>query len=308
MDARARLDPALVERLHTRAEAGRWQVSLDRFEEALIASLAKAEGDGPLDHREVERYVVGLHLSDLALATACADGHAPAWDHFVLEVRPVLYRAADALDPSGGAREVADGLYGELYGLSASGVARPSLFRYFHGRSSLATWVRAVLSQRLVDRARSLRRIESLPDEDSSASPVAAGTVVDPEHDRWMRITHRALAEAIAALAPADRLRLGCYYAQSLTLAAIGRMFGEHEATASRHLTRIRRDLRADVERRLRTDHHLTPEALSECLAAAAGDAGTLNVSQLLAADAAERKETEASRSTAKGGRRVERA
>ena len=38
---------------------------------------------------------------------------------------------------------------------------RQSLFRYFHGRSSLATWLRAVLAQRVVDAVRVERRLES---------------------------------------------------------------------------------------------------------------------------------------------------
>jgi len=38
------------------------------------------------------------HLEDLALACACASGHEGAWEHFVREYRPLLYRAADAID------------------------------------------------------------------------------------------------------------------------------------------------------------------------------------------------------------------
>ena len=43
------------------------------------------------------------------------------------------------------AEELADSLFAELYGLSAE--KRGSLLRYFHGRSSLKTWLRAVLAQ-----------------------------------------------------------------------------------------------------------------------------------------------------------------
>ena len=42
------------------------------------------------------------YARDLALARRCAAGEEQAWQQFVLEFRPVLYRAADALDPSGG--------------------------------------------------------------------------------------------------------------------------------------------------------------------------------------------------------------
>ena len=94
----------------------------------------------------------------------------------MLEYRPVLYRAADALDRGGGARELADSLYAELYGIKDRPGDRRSLFHYFQGRSSLATWLRAVLAQRYVDRLRAQRRFEPLPDEElDTGSDVRAG-------------------------------------------------------------------------------------------------------------------------------------
>jgi hypothetical protein len=83
----------LARRLHREAHAERWSVPLGRFTEALQASADRAT---PTD---VARYLSGLHLEDLALACACASGDEPAWEHFVREHRPVLYRAADAIDP-----------------------------------------------------------------------------------------------------------------------------------------------------------------------------------------------------------------
>ena len=44
-----------------------------------------------------------------------------------------------------------------------------------------------------------------------------------------------------------------------MTLAQIGRVTREHEATVSRHLARTRKTLRAEAERRLRADHRLLP-------------------------------------------------
>ena len=106
------------------------------------------------------------HTGDLELARRCAGGEEAAWERFVLEFRPVLYRAADALDPGGGARDLADSLYADLFGIGDHAGERQSLFRYFHGRSSLATWLRAVLAQRYVDRLRATRRTDPLPDDD----------------------------------------------------------------------------------------------------------------------------------------------
>ena len=159
-----RLAPALVERLYAKANGGRWALDEPDFAAALERSVVKSLGFGRGARGSTSRRTLSLslHLEDLALACACAAGHEGAWDHFVREYRPVLYRAADALAPGGRLREVADAIYGELFGLQERDGERRSLFRYFHGRSSLATWLRAVLAQRQVDRVRSERRLTPL--------------------------------------------------------------------------------------------------------------------------------------------------
>jgi RNA polymerase sigma factor (sigma-70 family) len=230
--------------------------------------------------------VVRSHAEDLELAQRCASGDTGAWDRFVLEYRPILYRAADALDRYGSAREVADALYADLYGIRNGNGERQSLFRYFHGRSSLATWLRAVLAQRYVDRLRAQRRLEPLTDGDDprSAQPIAAAPPAepDPARSRYVALLRQALAAVVGALAPKERLRLSCYYAQDLTLAETGRVVQEHEATVSRQLARTRGAIRAEVERRLATAG-LTPPQIAECLASVAADPGPLDLQTLLA-------------------------
>jgi RNA polymerase sigma-70 factor (ECF subfamily) len=257
--------------------------------------VAHAFATAEPSRRELDRYVAGLHVPDLALAAACALGHETAWDHFVLEHRPVLYRAADALDPTGGARELADSLYADLYGMSDAGAGRRSLFRYFHGRSSLATWLRAVLAQRHVDALRARRRIEPLPDDDSASAGVAAPPI-DPDRPRLVRLVVEALQMAIAHLAAKDRLRLRRYYVTQLTLAQIGRITGEHEATVSRHLSRTRRTLREAVERHLRVQLQLTEGQITRAVELALEDPGGLDLQQVIDL-AHDRKESSQDRS-----------
>ena len=264
------LAPRLLERLHRQAGAAKWQVSAERFGAALAASLEKGSD------------LAGLHLADLALACACADGHDPAWEHFIREYRPVLYRAADAIDPSGGARDLADAIYADLFGMPKDGGERKSLFRYFHGRSSLSTWLRAVLAQRHVDRLRSARRMDALPEDESPAAIPAPSPPPDPDRAQRATRMHRLLAQAVARLGPNDRLRMCCYYAQDLTLAQTGKLLGEHEATVSRQLARTRREIRAEVEKLLKSEG-LTEAQISECFAAVAEDPGALDLRTLLA-------------------------
>src|SRR5262245_41198201 len=143
------LDAALVNELYGRAHAGRWGLPVDDFARALETSIGKAFA-GDKTSGDLRQYLGSPRLEELALACACAAGNEAAWDHFVVTYRPILYRAADALDSSGGARELADSLYADLYGWPDQKGERRSLFRYFHGRSTLATWLRAVLAQRQV--------------------------------------------------------------------------------------------------------------------------------------------------------------
>jgi RNA polymerase sigma-70 factor (ECF subfamily) len=264
------MESARVASAWQRAGAERWNVTQEAFAEALARSTAKAFAGRTPSSAEIDKYHQSLHLADLALACACAAGHDAAWDHFVAEYRPALYRAADAIDRTGSARELADAIYGELFS--------KSLFRYFHGRSSLATWLRSLLSQRYVDRFRETRRLEAFPDDEIAAAPSAAS----PDRSRFVAAMQAVLAAAIAALDPRDRLRLRCYYAEDMTLAQIGRVTREHEATVSRQLARTRRDLRDDAVGRLKRERGFSDAEIAECVSAVTGDAGTLDLGLLM--------------------------
>jgi RNA polymerase sigma-70 factor, ECF subfamily len=222
---------------------------------------------------------VSAHAADLTLARQCAAGDERAWERFVREYRPVLYRAADALDRTGAAREIADALYADLYGVRDGQRERQSLFVYFQGRSSLATWLRAVLAQRYVDRIRGQRRLEPLRDQES---PARDADPPDPDRARYLTLVRDALGRAFARLPPRDRLRIGCYYVQDLTLADTGRVMKESEATVSRQLARTRRAIRDDVERQLREDERLSDDQIAACFASVARDPGPLDLKQVI--------------------------
>lgn len=276
--AHAALTPARLLRAFERARAAQWGLDLAAFSRVIEASVARAAADdGPAF--DADRYLESLHLDELALAAGCAAGHEGAWDHFVREYRPAIYRAAAAIDAEGG-RELADEFYAELFGVADTGGERRSLFRYFHGRSKLATWLRAVLAQRHVDGLRARRRLTPLPDDDVLPAPPAASSA--PEQARFARLIELVFTAAVAALSDRDRLRLSLYYVRDLTLAQIGRMLREHEGTVSRHLARTRRDLRAAMEIRLREEHGLDPAGVDDCFRAVLDDAGELDLAHAI--------------------------
>jgi RNA polymerase sigma factor (sigma-70 family) len=234
------------------------------------------------DARAIQAYLDSLHAVDLALACACSGGNAAAWDFFMKRFRPELYRAGRAIAGESAGRDLADSLYAELYGLREVAGQRKSLFDYFLGRSKLTTWLHAILAQRHVDGIRRARRTEPLEEgeagehlyaaqQNSSANSAASlagsggASSPDPERERFLAILQTVLTEALNGLAARDRLRLAYYYVEGLTLAEIGRLVGEHEATVSRKLERTRKDIRKHVEAALRQEKKLSAAQLQLC-------------------------------------------
>ena len=253
--------PAKIEWLYAQSKAGRWGLSRERFAASLERSAEKRLSSGNLSPEKLDEYFAALHLEDLALATACMENYEAAWDHFVSTFRPYLRAAAAAVlrcsSASSEACDLADSLFAELYGLANGARRERSLFRYFHGRSSLQTWLRAVLAQRHIDAIRAGRRFESLDDDDAKPAVTKLTSSVsaqpsDPHRERYVSLFVRALQSALAALDPRDEQRLRLYYAQQQTLAEIGRQLSEHESSVSRNLDRIRLALRRVVEDTLR--------------------------------------------------------
>jgi RNA polymerase sigma factor (sigma-70 family) len=256
----------LIDHLYAEAAHYPWSLSRERFESALERSAAKRFASQAVSPDQIAEYLGALHLQDLTLAAACAEGRPDAWEYFVATYRTYLRSAAAAIlrcpANSPTACDLADSLFADLYGLTDAKRGDRSLFRYFHGRSSLKTWLRAVLAQRRIDAIRASRRFTELDEHAEERDPHSTSrrslvpdrvhTPPDPHRERYVGLFTRTLHAALALLDPRDTQRLRLYYADQQTLAEIGRQLGEHESSVSRNLDRVRRDLRAQVENALR--------------------------------------------------------
>ena len=181
------IDQALAVRAVQPRSADRWGVTPEVFAQALARSAASAAGDRELGSREIARLLESLHLEDLALAVACTEGHEAAWEHFVREFRPVLYR-------SGGCDR------SERQCARAGGLALCRSLRPRRTRRSTSIAVRltttaaavsrrglrAVLAQRHVDRIRVQRRIDPLPEEDDDQRAASPAPPPDPDRPRLL--------------------------------------------------------------------------------------------------------------------------
>ena len=263
--------PALA-RLCKRAGGARWNLGDESLRDAAYRGARAA---GVLDRAGVDSFIDALHAEDLSLAIACQAGESAPWEHFITSFRPALYAAARAIagDEARG-RELADSIWAEMYGMEVRDGRRRSILSYFHGRSSLLTWMRAVLAQRHVDYIRSQSRIAPLDDQLEQAT----------EHRRrsWrgIRLRPRPLrgdagqgarrgAQVARAAGPdAD----GVLLPARSSLKEIGRVMNEHESTVSRRLARTRDYLKREIERTLHDGDKLSQDQIRLCYDWAAGD------------------------------------
>jgi RNA polymerase sigma-70 factor (ECF subfamily) len=216
----------------------------------------------PQDPAEILTRLNPLHASDFLLAHACAYGHPGAWEHFILQFRPALIRAATAIVGNLGAtpaQDFADALYAELYDLrTKTGSTRPdtgirrSPLSSYQGRGSLLGWLRTMLAQRHVDQHRKTWREQSVQSIDDLRHPIPEpaqphqppalpGTAVSP------LTLSRALEQAIRKRSSEEKFLLAAYYLDQQTLLQIAHLLRVHEATISRRLHRIQEDLRQDT-------------------------------------------------------------
>ena len=176
-----------------------------------------------------------IRADELALVLGCVAGNERAWEAFSFGYRNAVYEAASAFcSDMTMARELTDTLTSELYGFETRDGQRRSKLNYYHGRSSLKTWLRAVVYQKYVDEYRHLIRHDQLPDD--LQQPAEEKAVSAPDEEKYAALLGEAVSVTLRELPAEEKLVLSCYYVQLLTLKQIGRITGQHEATISRHL------------------------------------------------------------------------
>jgi RNA polymerase sigma-70 factor, ECF subfamily len=202
----------------------------------------------PADARAaaVQELYGSLRVEDLALARACAVGNERAWGRFLIRYREKLYDVAGYITKeSASARELADSLYADLYGMGGRDGQRVSKLTSYMGRGSLEGWLRTVMAQEYVNRYRKQRRLVSLDEENEEGVQYAAAEpepaiAVDPKLEA-------AIDETLGALSSEDRFVLASYYLDDRTLADIARTLSVHESTISRKVDKLAKSLRKQI-------------------------------------------------------------
>jgi RNA polymerase sigma-70 factor, ECF subfamily len=261
-DSRAALSSGLGEEvlpepvvlpLWTKAGAENWDLSVDDFAGVLAAIGAKVNhGLQPGLSAKLEQkmdFFESLHLSELALAHACALGRESAWNQFLQLYRAPLIQAAVGITGSASfGEELADVLYADLYGLREREGERVSPLASYSGRGSLLSWLRTTLVQRYRDHYRRTRREAPIDGVDCSVASEAASVPAN------LDILREGLEQTIRELGVEDRFLLAAYFLDHQTLLQIARTLNVHEATVSRRIKRLTGELHdcliAELQRR----------------------------------------------------------
>jgi len=276
---------------------------------ALGAAVAKfADCSGVAGSRQSVRklraFINELQHGDVYLALACARGNEAAWWEFDRRYRSFIERLTrHLLTTRADADEVIDHVYAELFGTKVVDGVRLSKFRTYTGRGTLQGWLRAVVSNAVIDFYRrrqdevSLDRLEEIGEEPKlrhsrqahRAEESMLATVV---RERYRTVTVAALDHALGTLDDHEKLLLLYYHVDGLKLREIARLVQEpmspirrwfqrrgrsgrvHESTVMRWLEKAYEKVAERFRTELGSKHALSAEEIDICMSIATEDLG----------------------------------
>lgn len=211
----------------------RFSLTPETFADRILALpfIQSADPDRRLDQ------VARLVLDDLYLAAACADGDESAWReieraHFAF-IRDFAARFLHGAE----AEDLAATVIADLW--------QRKKIAQFQGRSSLRTWLGAVVTRMALNAKTSTRvRMAAAAADISSIDPPAP--LSDSRDDG--RTLARLVQSALDGLGAEEKFLLLLHYEQGLSLDAMAPLVGSSKATLSRRLTALRDKLREHVE------------------------------------------------------------
>ena len=198
-----------------------------------VAALAAALPPGT----SIEAHVRRISVDDLYLAAACARGEEAAWEECLARHGTFVREFARRYLKEPAASDVADAVVADLW-------ERGKMARY-EGRSTLRTWLGAVVAHAALNALKSGRRMEPL-EADEDRIPRASGPQDERAGER--AALEDVVKESLEGLPAEDKLLLLLHYEQGLTLDEMVAVVGASRASLSRRLQRVRDALRASIE------------------------------------------------------------
>jgi RNA polymerase sigma-70 factor (ECF subfamily) len=220
-----------------------WEERLDRALGTARAAWPHVDLDGTRFVTHIARHLAAnaspesleaLHVGDLYLACACADGLPAAHAAFEARILPEVDLAVARMKLSPSTLDEVRQLVRQR--MLVPGPDTPPKLAAYPGTGPLSSWVRAAALWLALDLQRQ-RTHHDTPQEDSALS-----LLVDPGDDpelAYLKTTYRAefnaaFAQALTRLAPRERNLLRLKYLDGLSIDQLGALYGIHRATAAR--------------------------------------------------------------------------
>ena len=194
-------------------------------------------------------------MTDLELAKACCRGDDEAWREFRERYFTFIRDFARRFIHERAATDVADQVIADLW--------QRSRLAHYDGRSTLKTWLGAVVAHAAINAGKVERRTTTLSARTWAPVAEGASAAEDVESGRaFAALVERAIGE----LTPDNKLLLLLYYEQGLTLDQMANVLGGSKATLSRRLSGLRSALRDAIDANARRELRVDAEVLRERL------------------------------------------
>jgi len=229
---------------------------------SIIAEHLPGSGSTPA----LIEFMSSWHTNDLYLTTGCAQRTEAAWQRFFHCFKPFIdHIALHVCEESSLAREIAADVLTDLCLCNRSGESR---IAGYDGQCSLATWLRAIVTNKAVNEQKSKwSQAESIDN---------LGTIIDTRQFKRLEADARAneyggaltdaLDAATRALSPQESLLLLLRYEQQLQANEIARREGVHPSTITRRLQQIQARFFNQVVSTLGEKYGLDDAAIKDCL------------------------------------------
>jgi RNA polymerase sigma-70 factor, ECF subfamily len=207
----------------------------------LVQAIARGAGD------DVEAGLAELHVEDLALAVACAEGVPNALAHCDRLCAGAIAAAVARVDRSADLRdEVRQILWQRIFVGTAGKAPR---IQSYAGRGPLAGWV-AVAAQRVaLDLRRSEARTTGLDPQADEVLPANQHPEIDYLRTRYKPEFEAAVREALAGLPDRDRLLLKLTIVSGLSHEQLANIYSVNQSTITRWIARAREQVLEATER-----------------------------------------------------------
>jgi len=258
---------------------GDLEITLQRFCDKLLHTADKSLPPAASWQQRVE-FLTRQHTRDLYLAVACGQGSEAGWQRFASLYQKYLH---DVLHHLAAIRqvgvEVVDNIIIDLCLPDRSGERR---IASYDGRSSLATWLRVILSNRIINEGQ--RKCNAACPLDSSNDVVDTSALpkldTDLKLNRYEELIRDCLRAACVPLSEKEKLMLLWRFDEELQLGEIAKFLGVHQSTITRSLERTTRCLYKRFVANLSATHNLGQAAIDECISVLM-DSSTLSISIL---------------------------